>query len=267
MVFYEIMLDNYVMTLGLGLIGIGRPWGHVGGVVPEEKNVLKFLEDAYGLGIRYFDTAPAYGTSEERLGRFLITLSEEQRNGVTVATKIGEYWVAQEQNTSVDHTYDSMKKSLDQSFKLLKKIDILYLHKATLQSLQSPDVAKIFSYAKQCGIKRFGASVSDVDSAAYVCNSRLYSIIQFPFNQENKLFADSIKLAKKQNKTIVINRPFNMGSTLYKNKTSNPFLKKVKAYKFIMKNHFNGVILTGTKSFDHLQENYRAFQTAEIILS
>jgi aryl-alcohol dehydrogenase-like predicted oxidoreductase len=82
------------VQLGLGLIGIGKPWGHAPNPVPAEREAVALLELAFDLGIRYFDTAPSYGdgVSEERLGRFLKSMPAGQRSQVAVATKFGEHW-------------------------------------------------------------------------------------------------------------------------------------------------------------------------------
>ncbi len=61
---------NPDIKLGLGLIGIGRQWGHAGVEVPEEARVFEFLKGAYELNVDFFDTAASYGSSEERLGFF-----------------------------------------------------------------------------------------------------------------------------------------------------------------------------------------------------
>ena len=63
------------MEFGLGLIGIGKPWGFANPEVPDESQAMALLEKAFALGVRYFDTAPSYGSSEERLGRFLAALA------------------------------------------------------------------------------------------------------------------------------------------------------------------------------------------------
>ena len=55
--------------LGSGLIGIGRIWGAKITSVPSEKKASNFLDFAKKTGIFYFDTAPSYGKSEERLGK------------------------------------------------------------------------------------------------------------------------------------------------------------------------------------------------------
>ncbi|HZE86724.1 MAG TPA: aldo/keto reductase [Methylomirabilota bacterium] len=238
--------------LGSGLIGIGRKWGHVQSTIPNEQEVFNFLSFAVKLGISYFDTAPAYGTSEERLAKFL-TSHVQEREKLIVATKFGEQWNTETNEGFVDHSYEALKKSFDRSLALLKQIDLLYLHKAHMQALQNPDVLKAFAYAKERGIKQFGASVSDLESAAYVLNSPLYSVIQFPYNKENQTFSKIIDQATKKGKIVVINRPFNMG----KNADD-----KSEAFRFILQKKFNGFILTGTKSIKHLQENYTAFREA-----
>jgi aryl-alcohol dehydrogenase-like predicted oxidoreductase len=80
------------LTLGLGLIGIGKPWGHTAGDVPNETQVRQLFETAFTLGIRYVDTAPSYGVSEQRLSTFLSSLTTVQRASLTLATKFGEHW-------------------------------------------------------------------------------------------------------------------------------------------------------------------------------
>lgn len=249
------------IQLGLGLIGIGRVWGHANAVVPSEKDALNLLAFAHRLGIRYFDTAPSYGSSEERLGFFLNTLSDAEREKLTIATKFGEYWNKKTHEAFTDHSFIGLKKGLEDSIKRLKKIDVLYLHKTTIESLKSEEVAKGFLYAKALGIKKFGASVSDRESAEFICNSDFYTIIQFPYNLGNRKFADIIELAKQKNKTVVINRPFGMGDLLYSDeyKELTPEDLKRKAYEFILQKNFNGVVLTGTKSQDHLMNNYKLF--------
>ena len=54
--------------LGIGLIGIGRPWGFVQKPPPSAEQVHRLLRGALDLGITVFDTAAPYGGSEQRLG-------------------------------------------------------------------------------------------------------------------------------------------------------------------------------------------------------
>lgn len=258
------IIDIKGIHLGSGLIGIGRKWGHKDSAIPNEQTVIDFLSYATELGIFYFDTAASYGYSEERLGKFLSILSPQKREQLIIATKFGDHWDSKKQEAYVDHSYDALKTSLDLSLKLLKKIDLLYLHKAHIQALKSSEVEKAFKYARAQGIKYFGASVSDKEAAQFALNNDFYSVIQLPYNIANPIFSEIIDAATQKGKIIVINRPFNMGAVLYKNNADND--DKTEVFKFIIQKKFNGFILTGTKSSQHLQENYKSFIKAQKLL-
>ncbi len=149
------------IELGCGLISIGRQWGYKQSSVPSESEARRFLEYAYTAGIRYFDTAPAYGLSEQRLGTFLHSLNAKQRQEITVATKFGEHWEQASESTRVDHSAEALKISLDNSLKLLGEINVLQLHKTNSDVLRSDSLQAAWEYARTLGISRFGASVSD----------------------------------------------------------------------------------------------------------
>ena len=99
------------------------------------------FEAAWNKGIRYFDTAPLYGSgkAEERLGNFL---KEKKRDDFTVSTKVGRLVVysknpsdkfkGQDPNkdTIFDFSYDGTMRSFEESLKRLKidNVDVLHLH-------------------------------------------------------------------------------------------------------------------------------------------
>lgn len=252
------------VKLGLGLIGIGRPWGHAAIQVPDESHVLHFLKGAYELGIDFFDTAASYGSSEERLGKFLQTLSPEQRERITVSTKFGDHFDWQTGDAYVDHSFDTLRQSLDRSLARLGRIDILQLHKTTPQVLKSPDLDRALDYARAKGISVFGASISDVESGRMVCQSDVFSLIQCPYNKESTKFAELIDLAAARHKLVLINRPFGMGKFLYNEsqEASDKTARQIDAFSFILQKPFQGYILSGTKSLEHLRQNQETFQLA-----
>jgi aryl-alcohol dehydrogenase-like predicted oxidoreductase len=155
------------VQLGLGLIGIGKPWGVAPRPVPFENEAIALLEFAFELGVRYFDTAPSYGdgVSEQRLGRFLKSLAPADRERVTAATKFGEHWNAASGEPYADHSFDALARSLELSMARLGRIDVLQLHKTTPQALLSGSVSRAWDFAASLGIRQFGASVSDPESA------------------------------------------------------------------------------------------------------
>src|SRR5688572_30288621 len=136
------------IQLGLGLIGIGRRWGYKNQELPTRSEIDALLSAALDLGVRFFDTAPAYGASERVLGDFLKSIPAPQLDEFVIATKFGEHWDSVEEASYTDHTYDSLCRSLDGSLELLPRIDLLQLHKAQPEVLRSADVRKAFSYAR-----------------------------------------------------------------------------------------------------------------------
>jgi aryl-alcohol dehydrogenase-like predicted oxidoreductase len=246
------------VEFGLGLIGIGKPWGFANPEVPGERQALTLLERAFTLGVRYFDTAPSYGVSEERLGRFLTALTPAERSALRIATKFGEHWDAVKGEPFVDHSLDALKRSLDGSLARLGRIDVLQLHKTTVPVLGSADLARAWEYAAARGITTTGASVSDLESAELAIADPAYGMLQFPFNTAQQTFAGILERAAARGMKIAVNRPFGMGRLLYENRE----LTKADAFGLILQKRFEGVILSGTKSPGHLEQNWRAFGEA-----
>ena len=247
-----------MIEFGLGTIGIGKPWGFANPEVPDERRALALLERAFALGVRYIDTAPSYGVSEQRLAGFLGGLTPTERASVRIATKFGEHWDATRGEPYVDHTFDALRRSLDGSVARLGHIDFLQLHKTTPSVLRSDDLARAWEYAATLGITGIGASVSDVESADLAIAEPSYRILQLPFNAAQETFAATIDQAAGRGMRVAVNRPFGMGRMLYENRE----LTKTGAFAFILRKRFEGVILSGTKSPDHLEENWRAFEEA-----
>ena len=125
-----------VSELGMGTAPIGG-WP----IAINAEDARETLSTAWDKGIRYFDTAPLYGSgmAEERLGNFLIN---KKREDFAVATKVGrlvvdsdtgsEKFKGQDPNkdTLFDFSYDGAMRSFEESLKRLQldSVDILHLH-------------------------------------------------------------------------------------------------------------------------------------------
>lgn len=246
------------ITLGLGLVSIGREWGVHKGQPPSAEEAISLIGKAVELGISFFDTAPAYGESERLLGRYLSASGAAGRD-LTIATKAGEHWIEESATTYVDHSYDALCRSIDNSMALLGTIDLLQIHKATAEALRSGDVVRALDYAKSLGIAGFGASVSSRDDLSLACRTGLFSHIQFPFNLQNKSFEGSFEELSRSGILPIINRPLAMGAI-----AMVPADQKMNAIRdalqFISDHVGQGVIITGTRSHHHLTETVTAFR-------
>jgi len=125
-------------ALGLGGTGLGNMYTAV-----DERDAVATVAAAYQAGVRYFDTAPAYGNglSEVRLGR---ALAGYPRHELVVSTKVGyalhplaegEAPIALFENplpfgTTYDFSRDAVRRSLDDSMRRLQtdRIDIVWIH-------------------------------------------------------------------------------------------------------------------------------------------
>jgi D-threo-aldose 1-dehydrogenase len=123
-----------VSRLGLGLAPLGGLFTAVG-----DDRAYATVERAWELGIRYFDTAPLYGSglAEERLGK---ALSARPRHEFVVSTKVGRvlrpgrpsrHFVGARPFAPVfDYSRDGVRRSLAESLERLQleRVDIAFLH-------------------------------------------------------------------------------------------------------------------------------------------
>ena len=106
-----------VSRIGLGTTKLGRnsdvkyPQAFE---LPNDVAVRALIDATLEAGINLIDTAPAYGTSEERLGSFL----ETSRNRVILCTKCGENY--EQARSTWDFSALGIERSLDRSSAPLK---------------------------------------------------------------------------------------------------------------------------------------------------
>jgi aryl-alcohol dehydrogenase-like predicted oxidoreductase len=251
------------VQLGLGLISIGRGWGHRPVPLPSDAEAEAFLQTAHCAGIRYFDTAPSYGSSERRLGAFLHQLPPAVRDGLTIATKCGEHWDESSGAPYVDHSYDALARSIERSLALLPAVHLLQVHKSTAAVIRDGGVRRALEYARRCGVRELGVSATDVETAALALADPLFSTVQIFYNAGNRKLEEVFDLAARAGKRVLVNRPFGMGALLYDGNgrhLGEPAM--VDAFRYVLARSFDGVVLTGTRSPEHLGANIAAFERA-----
>lgn len=116
-----------VSPLGLGTVKLGRVEGvkyPEGYDLPSDDAARGLLSLARDLGISLIDTAPAYGTSEERLGRLL----RGQRDAWTIVTKAGEEFA--HGTSRFDFSRGAVRASVERSLRRLRtdRVECVLLH-------------------------------------------------------------------------------------------------------------------------------------------
>lgn len=247
------------LILGLGLLSIGRTWGVGRSPPPTESAAQDLLERAAELGIRVYDTAPAYAASEARLGRFLRGLDPARRSGLLVMTKAGEHWDDESGTGFIDHSRDALVRSIDRSLALLGRIDVLQIHKATREVLLQPGPRAALDHARSCGIHAFGASVSDVDAGLAALETGLFRVVQFPLNGANAALLPLLPALSRASAIPVVNRPFAMGALVAGSSSGSS--AGAEAFDYLRRRIGRGIVLTGTGRATHLAENVAAFRS------
>ncbi|MFF7706336.1 aldo/keto reductase [Pseudomonas sp. NPDC007930] len=116
-----------VSPLGLGTVKFGRNQGvkyPAGFILPTDEEARMLLRQARELGINLLDTAPAYGTSEERLGPLL----RGQRDEWVIVSKVGEEFEGGQSrfDFSAAHTRASVERSLQRLG--TDRLDLVLVH-------------------------------------------------------------------------------------------------------------------------------------------
>lgn len=115
-----------VSPLGLGTVKIGRDQQvkyPTGFTIPDDRAVREIFDLAWDLGINTLDTAPAYGNSEERLGKLL-----PHRHDWVIVGKVGEIFERGESSFDFSAAYTRM--SVERSLRRLRRdvIDVVLVH-------------------------------------------------------------------------------------------------------------------------------------------
>lgn len=240
----------FVSPMGMGTTKFGR----IEGVhypksfsLPEDKKIAKLLDIASEQGVNLLDTAPAYGTSEEKIGKLL----KNKRKNWIISTKVGESFVRGK--SFYDFSRLAIQKSLQQSMKMLQTdyLDIVLLHSDgnDLSILDSLDYLK---KAKEKGmIRLFGMSSKTVEGGIKALEQSDLGMIYYNLDYQKEVSV--IRFAQQQKKGIFIKKALQSGHLVGKDK----FKQNI---DFILQESAVSSIIIGTIDQKHLQENISFFK-------
>ena len=199
-----------VSSLGLGTVKFGRnqdvkyPKGFA---LPEDREVEALLAQASELGINLLDTAPAYGSSEQRLGRLL-----KNRDDWVIMTKVGEEFVSGQSyfNFSAEHVRKSVQRSLRHMS--TDYLDIVLIHSDgnDLDILQKTDCLATLQDLKQEGLIR-AVGMSSKTVAGGLKAVELSDVVMVTYNREQTQESEVIDAAAQQGKGVLIKKALNSG--------------------------------------------------------
>ncbi len=241
----------HISPIGLGTVKFGRNEGvkyPQGFELPSEDSLHELLSIAKELGVNVLDTAPAYGTSEERLGRLL----EGQRQDWVIVGKAGEEF--ENGQSEYIFTPDHFKMSIERSLQRLKTdyIDILMVHSngADLEILQNePLIRTLYDFKDQGLVKAIGASTKTAEGG--IKTLELMDVVMAMFTHDYRDEEPVLDYAQKHNKGVILKKVLSSGH--------NVNITEAMRFAFSHKGVDSAII--GTITPKHLQENIETYKS------
>ena len=228
---------------GVELTRIGFGSAPIGDLrrAPSDAETRALLEAAWDAGIRYFDTAPLYGSglAERRLGDFL---RHKPRGEYVLSTKVGRLLVPDREwamarvgdprampfRPEFDFTYGGVMKSFEQSLQRLglDRIDILLLHdlgrysqrerhEASLRDALEGGVRALVELRDSGAAKAIGAGVNEWEILDLLMDHARWDVFllanRYTLLEQAVLDSGFLARCRREGVAIVIGAPLNAG--------------------------------------------------------
>ncbi|MCG8414822.1 MAG: aldo/keto reductase [Pseudomonadales bacterium] len=237
-----------VSCLGLGTVKIGRnqevkyPSTFS---LPSDNEVQDLLALAKDLGINLLDTAPAYGSSEQRLGRLLT-----DREHWIVCSKVGEEFLAGKSVYNFQGDY--VKQRVERSLRDLQTdyLDMVLIHSDgnDLSILDNSDCVEALQKLKEAGLVRsIGMSSKTVEGGIRALE--LMDMAMVTYHAEATDDGSVIDYAAKHNRGILIKKAMNSGHLSLGEGGAR------KALDFALSKKGVSSVIVGTINPEHLRSN------------
>jgi aryl-alcohol dehydrogenase-like predicted oxidoreductase len=184
---------------GMQVSALGLGAGQLGDERLPERDAEALLLGALDAGITLVDTAPSYGVSEARIGRFL----GARRDEVVLSTKLG-YGV----EGVPDWTGPCITGGVEQALRVLRTecIDIAHLHSCPRAVLEGGEVIDALEKAKAAGKLRAIAYSGENDDLAYALACGRFDGLMASLNPFELRVADAV-LPKLGGTGFIAKRP------------------------------------------------------------
>ncbi len=242
-----------VSALGLGTVKLGRdeavkyPRSFT---IPDDRSAAALLVQARDLGINLIDTAPAYGYSEERLGKLLAG----QRGDWLICSKVGEEFEGGQSrfDFSPEHTRLSVQRSLRRLN--TDVIDIVLVHSDgnDLHIIGEMGTLQVLEQLKQEGlIRAFGMSAKTVEGGLAAAASS--DVVMLTYNLDSQEELPVLDACASLGKGALIKKALASGHL------AQQYANPVQASMDLVFAHpATSAAIVGTISPVHLQANVKA---------
>ncbi len=244
-----------VSALGLGTVKFGRNQGMKypqGYDLPGDKTVRDLLAMAHDHQVNLIDTAPAYGCSEERLGKLLTG----PRQDWVIVSKAGEIFDGQQ--SRFDFSAKHIQMSVERSLKRLRTdyLDVLLIHSngEDQQIIEQHRVFDTLAELKQRGLIRAGGMSTKTVSGGLATTeqSDVAMVTYHPGYTDEKTVIDH---ALKQHKGVLVKKGFASGHLKQLSEQDDPIMA---AMHFVLGHAGVSSLIAGTINPKHFEQNILA---------
>jgi aryl-alcohol dehydrogenase-like predicted oxidoreductase len=233
-----------VSPIGFGAFKIGRNQGikySSGYDLPDERAAARLLNDVLDMGITYIDTAPAYGLSEERIGRAI----SNRRAEFVLSTKVGETFG--DGRSTHDFSAGGIRASIERSLRLLQTdvLDLVTIHSHgdDRQILEQTDAVATLEDLKAAGdIRLVGLSGKTVEGARRALDWA--DVLMVEYHLCDRSHEDVIAEAAARGVGVVIKKGLAAGH-----------LPPDEALRFLLGRAEISSVVVGTLNVEHLRAN------------
>jgi aryl-alcohol dehydrogenase-like predicted oxidoreductase len=240
-----------VSPLGLGTVKLGRDQGvkyPSGFRIPDDAAARALLAQALELGINLIDTAPAYGTSEARLGPLL----RGQREQWVIVSKVGEEF--EDGQSRFDFSPAHARLSVERSLQRLETdfIDLLLVHSDgnDVAILRDSGLYETLAELKREGkIRAFGLSGKTVAGGLLALEQGDCAMVTYNLNEQGEV--PVLDYAELHGKGILVKKALASGHACLQ-----PGEDPVRAsFELIFGHPAVGSAIIGTINPQHLADN------------
>lgn len=234
-----------VPPLGFGAFKIGRNQGIKYPQpydLPDDAAVARLLSGILDLGCKLIDTAPAYGLSEERIGRAL----SSRRHEFVLSTKVGETF--SHGQSTFDFTRAGAEASLQRSLDRLRTdvLDIVFIHSNGDDEFiltQTDTVAVLQEWKARGTIRAIGFSGKTVNGTQRALEWA--DAIMVEYHLDDVSHAEVMAEAAEKNIAVFVKKGLASGR-----------LPAEDAIRFVLANPAVTTLILGGLNFTHFQHNW-----------
>ncbi|MDD5431187.1 MAG: aldo/keto reductase [Candidatus Pacebacteria bacterium] len=220
-------MDNDKLRLCLGTVQFGLDYGinNPNGKPPKEKS-LEMLKFAYESGIRFFDTAAAYGNAEEILGEFIE--KNNLKGKIFITSKLAPNIISENEKDIKGVVENELRKTLAKLH--VDKLYGYYLH--TPSYVYNKEIMAALQNCKNKGLtENIGVSIYEEKDALYAAELPV-DIIQIPYSVfDQRLNKTNFFEIAKKNKIKVFARSAFLQGLLFMEENKIPdYLAEAREY-------------------------------------